>query len=223
MNVVKILSIVVVTSVVTLLCIRSGQAMSKTLVTVYNKTGEKPVSRDQGKFPSVSLTSKTVTPKATERPVDEQRKEGRPIIAVVTSEPNREERLNNENQTTTTTTITATTTSTSTITAEPLQLATSRSLNGGFKGDNRIPVLGPLVSGRKTSPLVVRGKLIRQIVHLPNHQASNSATDVGDKDDDDDKETDIIVDADVYHVNNRYEIYSEYYLLSSKLPLPTRL
>ncbi|KAE9523811.1 hypothetical protein AGLY_015699 [Aphis glycines] len=202
MNVVKILAIVVVTSVVTLLCIRSGQAMSKTPVTVYNKTGEKPVPRDQGKFPSVSLTSKTVTPKATERPVDEQRKEGRPIIAVVTPEPNRNERLDTENQTTTTTTTTAAATTTatiSTITAEPLQLATSRSLNG----DNRIPVLGPMVTGRKTSPLVVRGKLIRQIVRPFNHQGSNSATIVREKDDDDNNETDIIVDADVYHVNNR--------------------
>jgi len=224
MNVVKILAIVVVTSVVTLLCIRSGQAMSKTPVTVYNKTGEKPVPRDQGKFPSVSLTSKTVTPKATERPVDEQWKEGRPIIAVVTPEPNRKERLDTENQTTTTITAATTTTATiSTITAEPLQLATSRSLNGGFNGDNRIPVLGPMVTGRKTSPLVVRGKLIRQIVRPSNSQASNSATIVREKDDDDDNETDIIVDADVYHVNNRYEIYPECYLLSLKLPLPARL
>lgn len=194
--------------------------MSKTPVTVYNKTGEKPVPRDQGKFPLASLTFKTVTPKATELSVEEQRKEGRPIIAVVTPEPNREEKLDTDNQTTTTTTTTATI---STITAEPLQLATSRSLNGGFNGDNRIPVLGTLVTGRKTSPLVVRGKLIRQIVRPSNHQASNSATVAGEKDNDDDNETDIIVDADVYHVNNRYEIYYQCYLLSSKLHLPARL
>ncbi|XP_025198294.1 uncharacterized protein LOC112596723 [Melanaphis sacchari] len=197
MNVVKILAIIVVTSVVTLLCIRSGQAMSKTSGTVYNKTSEKPGSRDQGKFPSVSITSKTVTPKATENPVDEQRKEVRTIVAVVTPEPKGEERLENENQTTTSTT------TISTITAEPLQLATSRSLNSGFNGDNRITVLGPLVSGKKTSPIVVRGKLIGKTTHQPNYQASNSMTVVSNKDDDHDNEANIIVDADVYHVNNR--------------------
>ncbi|XP_060854212.1 uncharacterized protein LOC132932042 [Rhopalosiphum padi] len=205
MNVVKILAIVVVTSVVTLLCIRSGQAMTKTPAgTVYNNTSEKPGSRDQGRLPSVSVISKTVAPKATDNPVsigvypvEEKRKEVQTTITVVTPEPNREEILENENQTTTTTTTTAT------ITAEPLQLATSRSLNSGLNGENRITVLGPLVSGRKTSPIVVRGKLIRQIAHSSNHQASNGVTIVDDKDDDGDNEAKIIVDADVYHLNNR--------------------
>lgn len=200
MNVVKILAIIVVTSVVTLLCIRSGQAMSKTPGTVYNKTGDKSDPRDRGRLSLVTVTSNTVTPKAADGPVD-GRQEVRTVVQVVTPEPRREQKLKNENQTTTTS---------STITAEPLQLATSRSMTTGSTGENRITSLGPLVSGRRASPIVVRGKLIGQIPHPSNHRGSNGVSVVDD--DDDDNEADIIVDADVYHLNNRYEIYSECYL-----------
>jgi len=199
MNVVKILAIVVVTSVVTLLCIRSGQAMSKTPGTVYNKTGDKSDPRDRGRLSSVTVTSNIVTPKGADRPVDGGQ-EVRTIVHVVTPEPNREQKLKNENQTTTTS---------NTITAEPLQLATSRSITTGSVGENHIRLLGPLVSGRRVSPIVVRGKLIGQIPHPSNHRGSNGVSAVND--DDDVNETDIIVDADVYHLNNRYEIYSECY------------
>lgn len=194
MNVVKILAIVVVTSVVTLLCIRSGQAMSKTAAgTVYNKTNDKPKFRDRGKLSSVSETSNK--PKATGDQVD-QRPEVRTTVQFVTPEPVRDRSKKNENRTTTTST---------TITAEPLQLATSRSI-----GDNRIALLGPMVTGRKSSPIVVRGKLVGQIPHPSNHRGSNGVTAVEDVDDDEDNEANFIVDADVYH--NRYEIYSECYL-----------
>lgn len=194
MNVIKILAIVVVTSVVTLLCIRSGQAMTKTPGTVYNKTGDNPELRGRGKLSSVSVTSDTVTPKVTVDLV-----EVRKIVQVVTPEPNRgDDSSKNENQTSTTST---------TITAEPLQLATSRSI-----GDNHVKLLGPLVSGRRASPIVVRGKLLGQIPHPSNHRGSNGVAIVEDDDDNDDNEANIIVDADVYHLNNRYEIYSKCYL-----------
>ncbi|CAI6363921.1 unnamed protein product [Macrosiphum euphorbiae] len=198
MNVVKILAIIVVTSVVTLLCIRSGQAMSKTPGTVYNKTGDKSDPRDRGKLSLVTVTSNTVTPKAADGPVD-GRQEVRTVVQVVTPEPRREQKLKNENQTTTTS---------STITAEPLQLATSRSMTTGSTGENRITSLGPLVSGRRASPIVVRGKLIGQIPHPSNHRGSNGVSVVDD--DDDDNEADIIVDADVYHLNNRQMGHSDY-------------
>lgn len=194
MKVVKILAIVVVTSVVTLLCIRSGQAMSKTPGTVYNKTGDKSDPRDRGKLSSVTVTSNTITPKAADGPVD-GRQEVETIVQIVTPEPNREQKLKNENQTTTNST---------TITAEPLQLATSRSLTTGSNGEKHITLLGPLVSGRRASPIVVRGKLIGPIQHPSNHRGSNGVTVVDDVNDD--NEGDIIVDADVYHLDNRYEI-----------------
>lgn len=201
MNVVKILAIVVVTSVVTLLCIRSGQAMSKAPGTVYNKTGDKSDARDRGKLSSVTVASNSVKPKVADEPVD-GRQEVRTVVQIVTPEPNREQKLKNENQTKT---ITSTT-----ITAEPLQLATSRSMTTGSIGENRITLLGPLVSGRRASPIVVRGKLIGQIQHPANHRGSNGVSVV--EDDGDDNEADIIVDADVYHLNNRYEIDSECFL-----------
>lgn len=187
MNLVKILAIVVVTSVVTLLCIRSGQAMAKTPGTVYNKTGDKPEPRDRIKISSAAAIA-TVTPKTIDGPVDD-RKEVWTIVPVAV--PSRKEILENGNRSTT---------DSASITAEPLQLATSRSLNTGSIGENRIALLRPLVPGMRASPIVVRGKLIGQIAHPSNHR-----TIVNDNDDD--NETNIIVDADVYHVNNRYEIY----------------
>jgi len=165
--------------------------MSKTAVSVYNKTNDKLEFRDRGKLLLVSETSNK--PKATNDRVDE-RPEVRTIVQVVTPEPN-QKRLENKNRTTTTSTI---------ITAEPLQLATSRSI-----GDNRITLLGPIVSGRRASPIVVHGKLIGQIPHPSNHRGSNGVTVVEDVDDDEDNEANFIVDADVYH--NRYEIYSGCY------------
>jgi len=162
--------------------------MSKTPAgTVYNKTNVK--------LSSMNVTSNNVTSNTTYDPEDELKK-----MPIATLELNREKIMKKENLTTTTST---------NITAEPLQLATSRSMNTDLIGDNHITLLGPLVTGSRTSPIVVRGKLIEKIPHPSNHQANNGVTVVDNNDENDDNEANIIVDADVYHVNNRYKIYAE--------------
>lgn len=174
MSVVKILAIVVVTSVVTILCIRSGQAMAKaSLPPLIGR----PEAHDRGNtadpMTSDHVTGSTVAPNATTS--------GPGTASVSFAAENRTDRLVPE-------------TENRTGGDDAIVLTASRSLDAvGTVDDGH-----PSESRSRSLPIVVRGKLIRQTPYPADQQT------IDDDDDDSNKRANIIVDTGVYHVDNGY-------------------
>lgn len=195
MSIVKILAIVVVTSVVTLLCIRSGQAMAKTPMPSPPAGG--PEAHDRGKRPgpvtSDRATNSTAAPNAT---ASGPYTTSASLIADPTSVSFAATTAAQDRQENRTFGL-APETGNLTGDAVPTTLATSRSMDADAVDDGH-----PSGSRSRALPIVVRGKLIRQIPYPANHQTANDVDDDDDRDDDNSNGANIIVDAGVYHVDN---------------------
>lgn len=206
MIVYKLLAIVVVTAAVTLLCIRSGQAMTKNnpspLGTVYQTTDHKLEPTDHGKFLAVTTT----TPTAFTFPDHDVVPASSTATTVTVNSVPANER--NESSRATDTAVTDETTTKNRTATDHVQTI-SRALSDRLDRDHRF---GHQSVSRSRS--VVRGRLIKSTTQSSNQLGNNPEVRVAvrsdeiydDTDDDGNSEAKIIVDAGTYHTHNRYEI-----------------
>lgn len=176
MNAVKLLAILVGITAVTLLCIRSGQAMAKTPFERAPADDQSPVvsvAHNLGKLFSVTApdqraVNETITPTVnatSEVPAD----------AIPTPKAVEELALEND-------------------APGELSQGTGRSMYAGTIGEDSFAV-GQAMSKKRNQPFVpVRGKRTKPKHILTNHRY--------DDDDEDDDDHDVILDAGVYHSSN---------------------
>lgn len=223
MNAIKLLAIITVTAAVTLLCIRSGQAMAKNLVpaeTVYHPTDGKP--EFHGKLLTVTTASTMTSTVASSTNNSSYihfntSKTTNPIVKTMT--------FNDESTTTVALNVSETVFRTAVVPnvtknyseygtnltvhsgerEQTFKNITSRALIGGVRHEDRS-------SRSRTSPIEIRGKLIKNIPHQTDRYGENSMAvavdDDVEKEDDNDgikKETNIKVDTEVYHAK-RYDL-----------------
>jgi len=226
MNAFKLLVIVIVTGVVTLLGIRSGQAMTKSPVppgTVYYTTDSKPGTHDRDKLLTVTTTSTALTSSDstiintnTTNINDSITATFAASINVTTIDPipiyewNETLAIGTGDSTPT---VTEEKTAKNHTIVEHAQVI-SRSLNNRV---NYNDLFGhPPNSRNRSQPNLVHGKLIKTIKYpaspIQNNPVSVAVRSDENNNDDDDpndsnenREAKIMVDAEKYHTKNRYE------------------
>lgn len=187
MNIVKLLAILIGTTAVTLLCIRSGQAMTKTSfdrTTAVYTTPEVIAGHDLGKLFSVTApTDVFITGNFTNNGTTIVN-ETREFPAKVIPSPKVAKELVMKNNT-----------------SDELSQVTGRSMNTGMIRENSFAASPAISKNRNPSFVTVRGKLLNpKPAGLSNHRYYD------DDDDGNDDDHDVIIDAGVYHSNNRYKI-----------------
>lgn len=239
MSIVKILAIVVVTSVVTFLCIRSGQAMGKTPKP--SPPVGRPEAHDRGKRPHLATSDQIISSAAAPNAIASETTSA--PFATATGPDNASSSFGATSGPDMASISLATASGSDTdsssfgTTSGPETTSSSFGADlqngqgnrtGNRSGDEDGAVMMPTsrslnagtMEGSNTSgfrsralPIVVRGKLIRPI---PNPTA-NDVDGVDDRDSDNSDGAKIIIDTGVYHVDNGYvyTVMHEYNFLNT--------